>query len=234
MHGSCFHPGQRGRQNWPAGPPAPLSPSSCPSSCTSPGLLHRTLCSRSRALPRAPGSLGVRRPLPPLPARSLESSEVSRGHLASPSPSPHRAQSKYKQSNIHVRARGPGRGGHRWLGHTPCPCSPALFIHRHPAVRSPPARVGGVRCRGVCSAQTAAPLCLAAAGQVDTDAGSPSAHSGAALAPTANWVKTRLISALEAPRDPFPPSCRHRRPRQGRPTQGSEHAGRVSGWTEDT
>lgn len=50
--------------------------------------------------------------LAPFPAWPLKSSEVSRGRLASPGPSLHRAQNKQKQSTVHVRARGLGRGWH--------------------------------------------------------------------------------------------------------------------------
>lgn len=102
-------PWAEGGQNWPAGPPAALSPSICPSSCASPGLPHHTGCSPSRVLPRAPGSLGVRRPWlrsQPGPLRAARSREAALLHRA------HLFIVHKTNSTVHVRARGLGRGWH--------------------------------------------------------------------------------------------------------------------------
>lgn len=105
----------------------------------------------------------------PFPAWPLKSSEVSRGRLASPGPSLHRAQNKQHRSRTRTwagqRLASGGCGTHA------CPARPlSSFTSTQPLLSA--CTVGG--------AQTATPFCLAAAGQADADVGSPPTHSRAA------------------------------------------------------
>lgn len=177
-------PWAEGGQNWPAGPPAALSPSICPSSCASPGLPHHTGCSPSRALPRAPGSLGVRRPWlrsqpgPLRAARSREAALLHRAHLFIV----HKTnRNKAPFTCAHV---GWAEAGIRGVWNARVSCSPPLFIHLHPAAAL---CVHGRRC------PDRHPILLSrgrAGGRrrgVPTHA-LPSCSEGA-LAPTAHWAR---------------------------------------------
>lgn len=182
--GACREGACTGRPpSWAEGRTEPADWASCaPEPIHLPTQLHRAACSQSRARPKAPGSLGVRRPwlrsqLGPLrAARSREATLLHRAH-------PFIVQNKWKQNDVHVRARGLGSGV-RWVWNTRvCPCPPPPSVRSPPpSHRPPPARVGGVRRRRVRSAQTATPFCSAAARQVHTDVGlrpRPSRAAGA-------------------------------------------------------
>lgn len=171
--GACWEGACTGRPpSWAEGRTEPADWASCaPEPIHLPTQLHRAACSQSRARPRAPGSLGVRRPwlrsqLGPLrAARSREATLLHRAH-------PFIVQNKWKQNDVHIHARGLGSGV-RWAWNTRvCPCPPPPSVRSPPpSRRPPPARVGGVGRRRVRSAQTATPFCSAAAGQVHTDVG---------------------------------------------------------------
>lgn len=121
--------------SWAEGRTEPANWASCaPEPIHLPTQLHHAACSQSRARPKAPGSLGVRRPwlrsqLGPLrAARSREATLLHRAH-------PFIVQNKWKQNDVHVHARGLGSGV-RWVWNTRvCPCPPPPpFVRLHPAV----------------------------------------------------------------------------------------------------
>lgn len=205
--GACREGACTGRPpSWAEGRTEPADWASCaPEPIHLPTQLHRAACSQSRARPKAPGSLGVRRPwlrsqLGPLrAARSREATLLHRAH-------PFIVQNKWKQNDVHVRARGLGSGV-RWVWNTRvCPCPPPALRSFASTQPSPSTRAGRR-----CSAQ-AGPQCpdrhpiLLSRGRAGAHRrGSPPTHPPELLAPTVTWAKTRLILAFKAPRGPSQP-----------------------------